>query len=82
VKATTNNALQQRKKGRLLIITVNFDKEKAAILCCCTRLHLDSTPSSFHKIYITPDLTPQQQKENKLLRSKLADMKKEGNFTR
>ena len=85
VKATINNVLQLGKKGdksRLLKVTVNSDKEKAAILRCCTRLHHDSTPSSFRKIYITPDFTPQQQKENKLLRSKLADMNKEGNFYR
>jgi len=85
VKATIQNALRLGKKGdksRLLKVTVNSDKEKAAILRCCTHLRHDSTPSDFRKVYITPDLTPQQQKENKLLRSKLADMNKDGNFYR
>ena len=66
-------------KNRLLKVTVSFDIEKAAV---CTCLHYESTPSNFHKIYIMPDLTPQQQRENKLLRSNLADMNKDGNFYR
>ena len=85
VKATVHNALRLGKKGnknRLLKVTVNSDKEKAAVLRSCTRLRHESTPSNFRKIYITPDLTPQQQKENKVLRSKLADMNKDGNFYR
>jgi len=69
-------------KSWLLKVTVNSDKEKVAILWCCTRLCQDSTPGNFHNIYITPDLTPQQHKENKALRNKLAEINKDGNFYR
>jgi len=71
---------KRSNKARLLKVTVNSDKEKAAILHSFTHLRRESTPSNFRKIYITPDLTPLQQKENKLLRTKLADMNKDGNF--
>ena len=85
MKATVHGALRLGKRGnktRLLRVTVNSDKEKAAILRSCTRLRGESVPSNFRKIYITPDLTPKQQEENKLLRTKLADMNKDGNFYR
>ena len=61
VKATVHGALRLGKRGnktRLLRVTVNSDKEKAAILRYCTRLRGESIPSNFRKIYITPDLTP------------------------
>ena len=77
VQTTVNNAIRLGKKGdknRLLKVSVNSDKEKAAILRSCTRLRNDSTPSHFRKVYITPDLTPQQQAQNKALRSRLAEM--------
>ena len=77
VKTTVTNAIHLGKRGdknRLLKVTVNSDKEKAAILRSCTRLRNDSTPSHLRKVYVTPDLTPQQQAHNKVLRSRLAEM--------
>ena len=61
VKTTVTNAIHLGKRGdknRLLKVTVNSDKEKAAILRSCTRLRNDSTPSHLCKVYVTPDLTP------------------------
>ena len=55
VKATINNAIRlgkKKDKSRLLRVTVNSDKEKAAILRTCTRLRDDSTPSNFQNVYI------------------------------
>ena len=84
-KASINNATRLGKKGdkkRLLKVTVSSDKEKAAILRSCTRLRKESTPSQFSNVYITPDLTPQQQLQNKLLRNKLAEMNQDGKLYR
>lgn len=69
---------EERGQSRLIKVTVNSDKDKAAILQSCTHLRKDSTPSLFYKVYITPDLTPQQQLQNKILRKKLAEMNQNG----
>ena len=84
-KASVNNAIQLGKKGdkkRLLKVTVSSDKEKAAILRSCTHLRKESTPTQFSNVFITPDLTPQQQLQNKILRNKLAEMNQDGKLYR
>ena len=84
-KASVNNAVRLGKKGdkkRLLKVTVSSDKEKAAILRSCTHLRKESTPTQFSNIFITPDLTPQQQLQNKILRNKLAEMNQDGKLYR
>ena len=84
-KASVNNAIRLGKKGdkkRLLKVTVSSDKEKAAILRSCTHLRKESTPTQFSNVFITPDLTPQQQLQNKILRNKLAEMNQDGKLYR
>ena len=84
-KASVNNAVRLGKKGekkRLLKVTVSSGKEKAAILRSCTHLRKESTPTQFSNVFITPDLTPQQQLQNKILRNKLAEMNQDGKLYR
>ena len=60
------------------MVTVSSDKVKAVILWSCTHLRKESTPTQFSNVFITPDLTPQQQLQNKILRNKLAEMNQDG----
>ena len=65
-------------KPRLLKVTVDSVEAKAFILHSCTNLRKADPASQYHKIFITPDLTPAQRKENFQLRTKLKEMNKDG----
>jgi len=81
VKATITNAIRIGKKQdssgsrpRLVKVTVASDHEKALLLRNCTKLRDKNNPEEVKKIYVTPDLTPKEQKQGKALRSQLAEM--------
>ena len=86
VKATIVNAVRIGKKQesggvsrpRLVKVTVASEHEKALLLRNCTKLCDKNNPEEVRKIYVTPDLTPKEQQQNKALRSQLAEMNKEG----
>ena len=86
VKTKVVNALRIGKKRqsesgskpRLLKITVASEYEKALLLHNCTKLRDKNNPEDIRKIYVTPDLTPREQQQNKALRSQLAEMNKDG----
>ena len=63
-------------KPRLLKIMVNSLDENDAILRNKSSLWNQDNPEYIHKVFITPDLTPAEQKKNKELRSQLAEMNK------
>ena len=85
VKATIVNATRigrKREPGsgsrpRLVKVTVASEHEKALLLRNCTKLRDQNNPDEVRKIYVTPDLTPKEQQQNKALRSQLAEMNKE-----
>ena len=68
------NRIGQKKDNqpgpRLIKVSVECEREKAAILHNCTK--------NIQKVYITPDLTPREQQHNKALRARLAEMNKDG----
>jgi len=64
-------------KPHLLKVTVNSTREKVQVLRNCTKLcNKDNLMKSNLSIYGTPDLTPKEQKDNKALRSQLAEVNK------
>ena len=65
---------EDRDKPRLLRITVDSDQTKAKVLRNCTKIRNIKKPEYLQQVYITPDLTFKEREENKLLRSKLAEM--------
>ena len=58
------------------------EHDKAFILRNSFKLRSDDNPEEIKKIFITPDLTPKEQKENKKLRAELKEKNKDGNFFR
>jgi len=77
VTSTVTNAIRLGSKGakpRLLKISVSSKREKSIILKNCTKLRNKEYPNDIQKIYITPDLTPKEQKENKALRNRLSEL--------
>lgn len=84
IKPTVVNALRIGKrrdagpdvKPRLLKLTFGSEQDKASLLCNCTKLRNKSNPENVRKVYVTPDLTPQEQQQNKVLRNQLAEMNK------
>lgn len=78
---TITNAIRLGSKGakpRLLKISVSSKREKGMILKNCVKLRNKSHPADIQRIYITPDLTPKEQQENKALRSQLLELNKSG----
>ena len=69
-------------KPRLLKITVSSLDEKVTVLRNKVRLRNQDNPEYIRKVFITPDLTPTEQKKNKELRSQLAEMNKVANLYR
>ena len=65
--------------ARLLKITVETEKEKASILCNAFKLRNKELPEHLRKIFITPDVTPKEREEHKVLRAKLSEANKSGN---
>ena len=59
-------------------MTVVSEHEKALLLRNCTKLCDKINPEEVRRIYVTPDLTPKEQQQNKALRSQLAEMNKGG----
>ena len=78
---TITNAVRLGKKeshDRLLKITVESLDQKKAILRNKIKLRGQENSDHIRKLFITPDLTPKEQKESKELRFKLAEMNKSG----
>jgi len=83
IKCSINNAIRIGKKisgekPRLLKITVSAIEDKKSILKNKVHLRNESNPPQVKKIFITPDLTPVEQKRNKKLREELANLNKDG----
>ena len=83
INCTITNALRlgkktQSEKPRLLKITVSNVADKKAILRNKVQLCKESNPPHIKKIFVTPDLTPAEQKKNKKLREELAHLNKDG----
>lgn len=70
---------QRAEKPRLLKVSLSSVKEKTYILKNKTKLRSTSNPPNIRNLFITPDLTPSEQKKYKALRQQLADMNKTGN---
>ena len=80
INPTISNAIRLKKKSdrpRLLKISVATIQEKSTILRNCYKLRNNSNPESVKTIFATPDLTPLEQKKDKILRQKLAEMNKD-----
>jgi len=79
-KPTISNAVRLGKKSdrpRLLKVSVTTTQEKSTILRNCYKLRNSKNPTYVQKIFATPDLTPLEQKKDKVLRQKLAEMNKD-----
>jgi len=63
-------------KPRLLKITLNSEQDKVSILKNKLKLRTSNNPPKVRNVFITPDYTPLEQKQNKALRQQLADMNK------
>ena len=80
INPTISNAIRLGKKSdrpRLLKISVATIQEKSTILRNCYKLRNNSNPESVKTIFATSDLTPLEQKKDKVLRQKLAKMNKD-----
>ena len=81
VSTTVTNAIRIGSKGakpRLLKLSVSSKREKSLILKNRTKLRNKEHPNDIQRIYITPDLTPKEQKENRALRNNLAELNQTG----
>ena len=82
VKVTNANRIGRRKddqsKPRLIKVSVESERDKAMLLRNCTKLRSKDNPEDIQKVYITPDLTPREQQQNKELRVQLAEKNKNG----
>jgi len=70
VSVSITNGNRIGKKGdkvHLLKIMVNSLDEKIKVLQNCTKLWNKNNPDAIQSIYISPVLTPKEQKENKIL---------------
>jgi len=63
-------------KPQLLRISLKSIEEKASILKNKAKLRSSTNPENVRNIYITPDLTPLEQRKNRVLRQQLADLNK------
>ena len=81
ISPTISNAIRLGKKSdrpQLLKISVALMQEKSAILRNCFKLKNSKNPAAIQKIFETPDLTPLEQKKDKILHLKLAEINKDG----
>jgi len=81
VSTTVTNAIRIGSKGAkpcLLKLLVSSKSEKSLILKNCTKLRNKKHPNDIQRIYITLNLTPEEQKENRALRNKLAKLNQTG----
>jgi len=67
---------KDHQKTRLLKVDFPSEKPKKQVLHNSSKLRDTSNPDWIKKVFITPDLTPKQQEENKVLREKLAELNK------
>ena len=82
--ASIKTAIRLGKKDSrpccLLKLTLSSLDEKAKILKCKLKLKADQNPEHIREIFISPDLTPLEQRRNNALRKQLADMNKVQNI--
>ena len=83
VKCSIKNALRIGKKGqsdkpRLLKVTLTTVKDKVIILRNKSLLRREGVPEFARNIYITRELTPTEQENNKKLRQELNELNKDG----
>ena len=80
VSASIKSAIRLGKRGsrpcRLLKLTLGSLDEKAKILKHKMKLKAEQNPEHVRKIYISPDLTPLEQRRNNALRKQLDEMNK------
>jgi len=83
VQTNISNIIRLGKKGgpkpRLLKVTVNSESAKAAILQNTKKLRHPDTPVNYHKVFVTPDLTPRECEANRELHARLIEANKEEN---
>ena len=77
--ANTFRLGQKSDKPRFLKLSLSSLHEKGEILKNKYKLKASANPQHIREIFITSDLTPLEQKKNKELRKKLADMNKDEN---
>ena len=77
VKSSVTNAIRIGKKTdrpRLIKVILSSKEEKINILCSRRNLRNKVYPTHINKVFITPDLTPLQQRRNKQLCTELAEL--------
>ena len=82
VETTITNATRIGKKGtkpRLLKVGISNLQDKISILRSKKKLRNEGNPENIRSIFISADLTPLEQKKNKLLREKLNTLNKDSN---
>jgi len=63
-------------KPRLLKLSFSTTQEKVLVFKLKSKLRSKDNPEHVRRLFITSDLTPFEQKQNKALRQQLADMNK------
>ena len=79
IPASVTNTIRIGKKTnrpRLIKVTLSSREEKISILRSRRNLRNKDHPTHVNKVFITPDLTPLQQRTNKHLRIELAELSK------
>jgi len=76
ISTTIPSAFRLGKKSRLLKLSLNNIQDKGTILKNKTKLRSLDNPY-VHKIFITPDFTPLEQRQKKALCQQLAAMDKD-----
>jgi len=86
VEVAVDNAVRLGKKvnekSRLLKITLPTESAKKQVMRSSGQLRNDSNPDWMKKLYITQDLTPKEQEENRELRKKLSELNSTGRIYR
>ena len=83
VKSFVTNAIRIGKKTdrpRLIKVTLSSKEEKINILRSRRNLRNKVYSTHINKVFITPDLTPLQQRRNKQLRIELAELNKTNKY--
>ena len=82
VSVSVTKAFRIGKRGtkpRLLKISVSSLDDKILVLRNKMKLRNSGNPEYVRKVFVTPDLTPTEQKKSKALRAQLVEMNKGGN---
>ena len=66
------------EKPRLMKVIVASEQDKATILRRCSKFRNTDNPKDVQKLYITPDLTPEEQKINRKLCEELREKNRDG----